>query len=109
MTLTCWTDVLICPCDDCRALAEIYHRCREAEEPLFVFDCRMHTAERPWIAAHVDELFVSASPADRRFESRDQALAFVLSRQRHADVFESSWPLQADGSSDFAWRREEAA
>jgi len=106
---TSWNDVLACSCLSCLALKEIRARCLVADEPLFVYDCRMWPAEKPWVVVSIKRLFVSKAPDEDKFATIEEAVAAVQKTQRHCDVMASSWPLKPGGSADYLWHREEAA
>lgn len=100
---TCWLDVVRCACNSCVALTQIYNRCCETREPLYVQDCRMFGQPHPWGVADIRSVFVSPCPEENKYLTRKAAVEAVLSVQSHCDVFESSFPLLFNGETDFRW------
>jgi hypothetical protein len=98
---TSWDDVLACPCRSCRHLSDVYLRCQATEEFLYVHDCRMFG--RGFCVVDCREVFVQPGTGAKDLDA-DEAVAYVLTRQNHCDLFVSSFPYRVYGEPDFRWQ-----
>jgi hypothetical protein len=94
-----WEEVNACDCAACQALTEIYLNGHNSGEFLFVCDARMYGAG--FVVADLRHVFVGTAAQVRDLEV-SEAVAIVLDKQRHCDVFLSSFP-ELHGK-DFLWR-----
>lgn len=100
-----WEKIGACDCSACVALTGIHQRCEQFAEPLWVSDCRMYG--RGFKVANLNLLFVAEACEGPDFVDEYAAAEYVLARQKHCDVFVSSWPLKPAGQADYAWSRLE--
>lgn len=102
-----WEKVSACSCSACVALTAIRARCEQFDEPLWVSDCRMHG--RGFKVGNMSKLFTEAATEGPDFPDEFTAAEYVLARQKHCDVYLSSWPLKPAYEGDYAWSRLEIA
>lgn len=99
-----WDEVAKCSCTSCRAMTEIYERCQATGEWLAIWDCRMFGEH--YQAVDVRKTFTGVPAVEGGgFKTIDQAIQYVLARQKHCDAMLSSFPIRILGS-DYLWRRE---